>query len=250
MKTAIVCMAKNEGDYIEEWINYNLAIGFDKVFVFANDWDFLIDNKNVEVIPFPSRGYTMETQVIAYNYAIKILKGSYDWVAFYDVDEYICLKKHSNIKDFIKEFYPHRPKAIAVNWVFYGDNGLSEASTEYSLLERFTKRQAVADKHIKVILNLKSKHEFQGMQPHSTNLEWTDQSFKTGIGPFNEGGSIEMAQINHYWCKTKQEYLEKKMVNGKDLGPLLTRKEEDFQNHNHNEVEDTIARDFYRLSER
>lgn len=249
MRTALVCIAKDEDLYIEEWISYHLAIGFDKIFVLANEWNYSTDNKRVEVIPFPSFEYALDMQSKAYNYALRILKGSYDWVAFYDVDEFLCLKKHSDVKSFIKEFYPHRPKAIAVNWAFYGDNGLSEVSDSYSLLERFTKRQAEPDKHIKVIVSLKGNHYFSE-QPHSTNLEWTDQNLRVGTGPFNENASIDMAQINHYWCKTREEYDKFKMPNGQTWGPNLKREPGDFQNHNHNEVEDTIARDFYRLSER
>ena len=28
----------------------------------------------------------------------------YDWVAFFDVDEFLVLKKHKNIKDFIEVY--------------------------------------------------------------------------------------------------------------------------------------------------
>ena len=33
MKVALVCIAKNEDNYIQEWINYNLKLGFDKTLV-------------------------------------------------------------------------------------------------------------------------------------------------------------------------------------------------------------------------
>ena len=63
-----------------------------------------------------------------------------------------------------------------------------------------------------------------------------------------KGGSIDVAQINHYWCKTKEEYEMFKMPNGQNWSPTLSRNLEDFQNHNFNEVEDTIARDFIASS--
>jgi len=40
MRTALVCIARDEDNYIDEWINYNLKIVFDKIFVFANEMDF------------------------------------------------------------------------------------------------------------------------------------------------------------------------------------------------------------------
>lgn len=46
MKTALVCIARDEDNYIDEWINYNLKIVFDKIFVFANEMDFHNHNHN------------------------------------------------------------------------------------------------------------------------------------------------------------------------------------------------------------
>jgi hypothetical protein len=38
MKSALVAIAKNEDEYINEWINYNLKIGFDNIIIFQNNW--------------------------------------------------------------------------------------------------------------------------------------------------------------------------------------------------------------------
>ena len=38
MKIALVCIAKNEDDYIEEWVNYHLKLGFSKIFIYENNW--------------------------------------------------------------------------------------------------------------------------------------------------------------------------------------------------------------------
>lgn len=46
MKKAIICIAKNEDLYIDEWIQYHLKIGFDRVFVYQNNWRYIGD-KNV-----------------------------------------------------------------------------------------------------------------------------------------------------------------------------------------------------------
>ena len=37
-KTALACIAKNEDMYIDEWIEYHLKIGFDKIFIFCDYW--------------------------------------------------------------------------------------------------------------------------------------------------------------------------------------------------------------------
>lgn len=43
MKTAIVCIAKNEDNYIDEWIKYHTKLGFDYVYVYQNDWRYAGD---------------------------------------------------------------------------------------------------------------------------------------------------------------------------------------------------------------
>jgi hypothetical protein len=34
MKTALACIAKNEDNYIDEWIKYHTKIGFDFIYVY------------------------------------------------------------------------------------------------------------------------------------------------------------------------------------------------------------------------
>ena len=38
MRTAIVCIAKNEDRYIKEWAEDHLKLGFDSVYIYQNDW--------------------------------------------------------------------------------------------------------------------------------------------------------------------------------------------------------------------
>lgn len=39
MKTAVVCMAKNEDHYIDEWIDYHHRLGFDDFYIYRDNWD-------------------------------------------------------------------------------------------------------------------------------------------------------------------------------------------------------------------
>lgn len=48
MKVALVCVAKNEDLYIQEWIDYNLKLGFDDIIIFQHEWDFEIRHPQVK----------------------------------------------------------------------------------------------------------------------------------------------------------------------------------------------------------
>jgi hypothetical protein len=237
MKVALVCIAKNEDNYIQEWIDYNLKLGFDHIFIYRNNWKFESSNKNVTVIDFP--GEVM--QLHAYNDFIKNNVGKYDWTAFFDVDEFLVLKKHYSVKDFIKDY--ENNFSIAINWVVFGDNGLTEIiENNYSVLERFTKRQIGVERHVKTITKITDNVRY--VNPHFANISWVSPEGKSGNGPFHPNGSDEIAQINHYLCKTKKEYIEK-MNRGRADAPF-PREFKDYDIHNFNDVEDLTALNFFR----
>ena len=51
MKTALVCIAKNER-YATEWVAYYRKIGFDKIFMYQNNWRYAMEWDHFEKIPF------------------------------------------------------------------------------------------------------------------------------------------------------------------------------------------------------
>ena len=153
MKIALVCIAKNEDDYIQEWVNYNKKLGFDDIFIYQNDWICQIDEPNLIKIEF--NGLNQQTN--AYNNFIQNYHNNYDWVAFFDVDEFLVLKKHNNIKEFIMDYDEY--SSIGINWVLFGDNDLNSVDNNYEVLSRFTKRQSSINPHIKSIIKFISEQK-------------------------------------------------------------------------------------------
>lgn len=236
MKVALVCIAKNEDNYINEWITYHLKLGFDKIFVYRNNWDYETTIDNVEVINFPGKCQ----QVNSYNQFIQSYSNEYDWAAFFDVDEFLVLKKHSNIKEFISDY--NQFDSIAVNWVFFGSNNHSSVNDEnYSVLNRFTKKSKSPDIHIKTICKLSKSPIF--VSPHTTNMMWISPENITGRGPFNSNGSSIIAQLNHYFCKTKEEFEQK--VNRGRADTNMFRSLSEFVHYDINDEDDFYAINFY-----
>ena len=233
MRVALVCIAKNEDNYIQEWVNYNKKLGFDDIFIYQNNWRCSIDEPNVIKIEYDG----VNRQIPCYNEFINNYKEDYDWVAFFDVDEFLVLKKHKNIKEFIFDYKDHN--GIGINWVLFGNNGLSEINDEYSVVKRFTKCQSKPDEHIKTILNLKSPNF---MNVHAPNREIVDTNHRKFSGPFNYEGLIDVAQINHYFCKTKEEFEFKCNRGRADIS--VGRNLNEFERHNFNEITDLTALNF------
>lgn len=230
----LVCIAKNEDDYIQEWIDYHKKIGFDDIFIYQNDWRWTGDSENVHKIVLDRKNI----QTTAYNLFYKTYGIYYDWVAFFDIDEFLVLKKHSSIKEFVSEYTEY--DSIGINWVLFGDNGHDSVGNEKSVIKRFTKRQNSVNQHVKSIVKTKIN---LSMSEHTPSIFWvdTDKNLKSGF--FNPKGKIDIAQFNHYFCKTKEEF-QKKIERGRADSLYVVRTIEEFEPHNYNELEDFYGLNF------
>lgn len=235
MKIALVCIAKNEDRYIDEWINYHLKLGFDDIFIYQNNWRCSSEHPNVHKIEFDGE----IKQLPAYNDFIINQQTNYDWGCFIDVDEYIVLKKHSNIKELVSEFSD--ADSIAINWEFYYDSWHYLVNdVNYSVVDRFIMKEPVVNQHVKVLSKLKPDIRFT--LPHNTNKEWVSVNGVVGRGPFNPKGSNDVAIINHYYTKTKPEFIEKIERGRADAG--FKRKIGEFSGTQDDHIVDLSAYNF------
>jgi hypothetical protein len=237
MKTVVVCIAKDENQYIEEWVNYYEKLGFDEIFMYENDWICPIDRPLLK----KKKIFGNHMQMSAYNDFLKNYRNDYDWIAFFDVDEFLVLKKHNNIKDFLME--NDNGFGIAVNWMFFGACGKRERG-EYSnsLLKQFTKRQDPVDQHIKTIM--KSKSGAMMVLPHNPNTHLFDTNGKMVSGPFNKGGPIDQVQLNHYHHKTYEDWLIRCKRGQADHTPTKVPEEWEQNMTVFCDVDDFTARDY------
>lgn len=255
-RTALVCVAKNEDRYIAEWLKYNLAFGFDKIFVYQNDWRCTnkeaLSIDNVEWLEFDGK----KRQIAAYNDFIQKHYADFDWVAFFDCDEFLVLKNHS-----FKWWLCQAGKyyGIAVNWKLFGNNNIENDDGSFGVLNRFTMRAALCNKHIKTILHLSKcyKENMRNVRfvenPHNTTISASNSKsehvvatdFNTFVnGPFNENYNDDNAFLAHFYCKTYKEFLDVKVARGRaDIG--VPCKIESYKSYNINEIEDAWLRDFY-----
>ena len=236
MRTAVVCIAKNEDRYIKEWAEYHLKLGFDSVYIYQNDWRTDLEMPNVfkKVIDGKCR------QLDCYNKFLRKDK-DHDWVAFIDVDEFIVLNKHATINDFIKRTIKKfgKIKAIGINWVFFGSNGIEKDDGSDGVLKRFTKREKMSFK-VKSIVRVDKSIEMGVHNP--LNCEVVGSNGHKFHGHINVRGSIDLIMLNHYYFKTKEEFV-RKAARGK-ADRLDKRNPAHYKITKHNEIEDFRARDF------
>ena len=255
-KSLLCCIAKDEDNYIEEWIRYNLKLGFDKIVIYQNNWRAKIPEDikdNVILISFDTD--SKFAQQSAYNDCIERFSKDFSWIAFFDVDEFLVIKKYPCVNQWLQEYSGF--DSIGVNWKYFGDNGIKEVSDNNYSVTRFTKSQIGLDEHIKTIVNTEKCGNSLRIRMccHCTEKSFASNSTiavdkKNFIHSYSNKENHEecekIAYLAHFRCKTEQEWFEKvkRNINGIQ-GQLVEYKnsKEYFKKFNLNETNNTSVRD-------
>ena len=233
VNTALCCIVKNENRYIREYVEHYKNIGFDHIYMYDNnelDGERLEDvigdyiNSGFVTIIEKYRGaHGVDTQTNAYEECFREHKHEYDWMAFFDADEFLMLDdKYKTISDVLclPQYYSYN--AILLCWKNYGDNNIiTVQNDDYSLVGRFVNPCAVQnDTQTKPIVNCNNKDDVTfihignwSYHNCNTNGEKTESSGKWGEFPSNP--SYANMWLNHYRTKSLQEYIEIRRGNKK-----------------------------------
>jgi hypothetical protein len=235
---ALCAICKYEDLYIDEWIKYNLSIGFDAIHLYDNSDEFTLKGISdrypgkVFVKHFPG----VAKQYSAYNDFVVKNKDKYIWVAFIDCDEFIVLKKHSELKDFLNQYNRPNMSGICMNWYLFGSNGEKQYRPEY-VTRRFTRRDKDVNKYVKTIVKL-NDIILPIIDPHNFNTKYGtyDTNGNKVSGSLNPNGPNHTAYIHHYHIKSEEEYMKK--IARRRATTTNKRTFEDFIRHDKNDVED------------
>ena len=211
---SIVAILKNEASYIKEWIEYHRLVGVSKFYLYDNDstdnvYEILkpyIDKGIVVYIKFPGSAQ----QHNAYNDAINKYKYETKWLAIIDLDEFIVPVETKTIPDFLKKF--EKNVALGVNWLMFDYNN-HEQKPEGLVIENYTRvaYEFIANNHIKSIVN---PRQVTGVQtPHSfyykNNQLAVNENYENLDWALTKNISFKKIRINHYHCKSREEYMIK-----------------------------------------
>lgn len=221
MKIALVAIAKDEGKAILEWVAYYLGLGFDDIYLYDNESSdgtvgILRSIKGVAPVHriFWESVNGRSPQVSAYNSFLENYGEIYDWVAFFDLDEFLVINDGRDIKSILSS-YDQDTSAVGVNWLTFGSSGQKARDYE-SVVSTFNSgpaRHSGNNYHIKTILRPSC---VERMRIHNCDLR--AGHYKHPNGEFLEfpnklgiSGRIEHSvfQLNHYQIKSLDEFSEK-----------------------------------------
>ncbi|MCX2842542.1 glycosyltransferase family 2 protein [Microbulbifer thermotolerans] len=255
-KLGVAAIAKNEINYLLEWVAYYQYWNFDKIYIADNCSDdgsseLLEALHNAGVITriyFPRVG-DVGPQVPAYNRILRDYGSEVDLLAFVDIDEFIFPTNGKSIRENLVPFFQNSDAgALALNWRNFGSSGhiFMESAP---VIERFTHCSQVEHKfnrHIKTILK---PSMVERMNIHECTLK-QGRYYRPDMQPaaFENGGesepktaevSYEGLRVNHYVVKSRQEHFILKDKKGSGAGSAKRRKGQSyFQGHDLNDEVD------------
>lgn len=238
----VCCIALNEEPYIDEWIKYHLALGFSHIYIYDNSDTNTLKNRNsnnVTIIHFPGKTKQLE----AYDMCVLQYKNKHKWCAFIDCDEFIVLKKHNSIMEFLNEY--NDCDSIALNWLMFGSSNKKEYHNE-PVTSRFRYCSSTVNDHIKCICKLNSINKYASAHhPQLYKGDVFDTNKKIIYGPLNSDGDLSVACIHHYYTKSEEEFREKIERGRADIIQKRSLDELINIHSNNNNVYNSDAWDFY-----
>lgn len=255
---SICAIVKDENCYLPEWIEYHKLLGVEKFFIYDNESRVPIAETLAQDI---ASGYATVTPILgerdqqsqAYMDCLKRFGKDTSWIAFIDIDEFICPHHLDDLRIFLRDYEEF--DGLAINWQVFGPSG-HVVKPPGLQIEQFTMKGAVDlpwwNRHIKTVARPSrvaqiSNPHYCTYRPNGTGC--VDERRAPVIGPWSDPVSVGMAQINHYFTRSHAEFQEKVDRGGPNKDrkkfSLLAKIEKDFS-----KVQDTsILRFVERLRE-
>ncbi len=231
MNIALCVIGRLENQYVVEFVEWYKKLGFNKIIIYDNNHDGeeffeeviqqYIDDGIVEIVPYRD----MENvQIKAYSDCYIKYNSSYDWIAFFDFDEFLVLKNHSTIQEYLEWISTKGDfDCVKINWMIYTDADMVENDGRL-VNERFTVPMEYDKKigfdfpqnnHTKSIVKCKTEYKVK-LNPHIpivTKKICNADGIEDNDTPFTQY-TFENAYLKHFTTKTIDEFIHNKMVRG------------------------------------
>jgi len=251
LKVALCAIGKEENLYVREWVKYYKDLGLKKIILYDNNElegekfeeviNDYIESKFVEVIDRRGIIKTVKTdmdgmslQGLAYRDCYYNNYKNYDWLFFFDLDEFLCIDfKYKNIFEFLNDFNEY--DGIKVQWRNFGDNGNLHYENK-TVIERFkNKNNFKFSNVVKIIIKCK-KYDFNVLfNAHSIlsdipiivnlnkkRIKISENKSHQDVTSFEPYNNLPV-YLDHFKTKSTEEFIKRKyMKTVADHGALNT----------------------------
>lgn len=237
---AIFTIVKNEHLYLEEWLNYHINLGIDKIYVFDDPFsrshkeicdkfsnnavsksllELYSQSRQSQILHKSLVQTSLQETQITYMYTIlNYIKNNedIDWAFYIDVDEFITLNCNCSIDKILSNYSDY--EILVLSWKNFGANGhLTKPSS--SVIDSYTRECVLSADRNRMTPNASSKlcfnmHKWNRSIVTSHHIPksaiWCKTNFSTN--PFEV--VYDSMYIKHYITKSFDEFCNKIYVRG------------------------------------
>ncbi|MGE3518432.1 MAG: glycosyltransferase family 92 protein, partial [Vicinamibacterales bacterium] len=228
----IVAIARNEGRYLPEWIEFHRLVGVAHVYLYDNGSDDdtidvlapYVASGFVTTIPWASFDAAAHAQRQAYAHAICNFGGRSRWMAFIDVDEFLFPVEGDSVALTLAA-YEDLP-AVAVPWHIFGSAG-HKRPPQGLVVENYLERAPVpspADSDGSLIQwkSIVDPRRVKAVKVHLFTLDgnvtgaydearrWIGEDARQQWVPADGSGlPSRVLRLNHYFVRSEEEFARK-----------------------------------------
>ena len=214
---SVCAIAKNEGSYFKEWIEWHRKQGVEKFYIYDNEsadctkevLQPYIESGLVEYTYFPGQ----KRQLAAYDDCFERHRLDTRWLAIIDLDEFIVPMKDNTIPDFLRGM--ENFSVVEINWLVYGSGG-AKTKEPGGVMERFH-RHSLPDHrlntHVKSIVDPRRVCTMTGCHEAARIAGCAADSHGMPLkkGFRDRVPQQDVIRINHYAVKSYEEFLAKRL---------------------------------------
>lgn len=232
MKFGVCAILKNENLYLREWVEHYINLGFDKIILYDNNdingespdvviQDYINDNI-VDVID--KRGMNGKDtgfmwndglQMQVYNECLESYKDTLDWIAFFDIDEFLELCDGKTIQKQFEFVDYSKFEVVCVFWKIYGDNNNLYYKND-PVQKRFPNPSNTQLNLYTLKSICKTNKNIKFLSPHAPNEALCCSTNKIplyikGLNCLFTQPFYDHMYLKHYYTKSLTEFLYKKL---------------------------------------
>lgn len=245
---SICAIFKNEGKYIQEWIEYHKLIGVQHFYLYDNDStdDITVLQKYLDdgTITLNKISGTAQ-QIPAYNHFIQTYKDETEWCAIIDLDEFIVPTECATLPEQLNAILSRAEKkfsiidgfslnmiaGIQLAWVYYGTSFHIDPP-EGLVLENYLNRIKLEDndtwcKCIYYLDNIQNIYNPHFTYPKPGKIFIDENGDYVPVCARFLSTKAKYCRVNHYTTRSYSEHLYKLTERGFADGLKLTEEHRD-----------------------
>lgn len=234
-RSAVVLFVRDEAADIRAWIAWHHLIGFDSFIIYDDDSRDgtgeilraaarLHDIRLHAALGDPTTPHTIR-QALCYQHALARYGAAFDWIGFFDADEYLLLKEDARLGTFLRRF--PQADAVAIHWCNYGSNGhaLKPALPPVAAYTRHGRETHVINRHVKSLVRPGkvgptwfNYHYFDVDNARYVTAEGQPVVWSEIKGITDTAPDWSIAKLMHFQCRSLEHFVER-MRKRPDLPP-------------------------------